>query len=217
MKTTKIILLVIALIVVAMISNAQNSKTKNSSSSSGGKCFNENSKVLNLGVGFWSHYYRKYGRGNYAYHSSPVFNLSYEQSLKQQVGPGFLGVGAFLGYQRTYLRYDDYYYKNNRYYWKQSWTYSYIAFRAAYHADALMTDKAELYFGANAGLRFSTYRFETNTDDPDVRIYDVKESTIYPAWALFVGGRFYFTDNIGIFGELGYGMSWLTVGASIKF
>jgi hypothetical protein len=35
--------------------------------------------------------------------------------------------------------------------------------------------------------------------------------------SLFAGMKYYFTDNVGAFLELGYGVSWATVGASFKF
>jgi hypothetical protein len=33
---------------------------------------------------------------------------------------------------------------------------------------------------------------------------------------VFVGGRYYFTDNIGAFAELGYGISILNLGLCVK-
>jgi hypothetical protein len=202
-----------------MISNAQTGKNKApAASSSGDKCFGAGTNVVNAGVGFWGGRYYRYGRsGAYVYRSSPALNLSFEHGLNKMVGPGYLGVGAYLGYQRSYYRYDDYYYNNNKYYYKHSWTYMVLAFRAAYHAEALMTENAELYFGASAGLRFQTYRFESNSSDPDLYRYQLSDRNIHAAYSVFVGGRYYFTENIGAFAELGYGISWLTAGVSFKF
>ena len=33
----------------------------------------------------------------------------------------------------------------------------------------------------------------------------------------YVGGNYLFTGNIGAFGELGYGVSYLTLGLTVKF
>jgi hypothetical protein len=195
---------------------AQSKNKKNTAASTGSKCFDESSKIINVGVGFWGSDYYRYGRGGaYSFHSIPALSLSYEQALPK-LGPGYLGVGAYLGYQKFWWRYDNYYYQNNRYYYTNNWTYMYIAARAAYHAEALMTDKAELYFGLSLGLRINKYSFETNAPGQDVYYYESHERSIYPAASLFVGGRAYLTPKFALFAELGYGMSWLTGGISIK-
>jgi hypothetical protein len=34
------------------------------------------------------------------------------------------------------------------------------------------------------------------------------------AYSLFVGGRYYFNQHIGVFAELGYGVAWLNLGVA---
>ncbi|MBA3665337.1 MAG: hypothetical protein H0W61_14155 [Bacteroidetes bacterium] len=221
MKTKKNILLV-AFFIAALTVSAQKNKNKNASSSapSGGKCFDESSKVINIGVGFLGNgYYSYHNNRNYYYHSNPAFNISYEQAIPNKLGPGLLGIGIYLGYQSAYFRYDKNYYYNNAYYYRQdNYRNTMIALRAAYHLDALTTEKAELYFGLTAGVRISTYSYGTNSPDPDLYVSTYR--TVYPASSLFLGGRYYFTNNIGMFGELGFGYTYynaLTLGLSIKF
>lgn len=202
--------------------NSSKSSSSNSSSASdknsGVGCFNESSKIINIGIGFGSRGYYSYNRGilGYSYHSSPAISLSYEQALKQKVGPGYLGVGAYLGYQSAYLQYDNYYYNNNKYYYRHSWKYMLFSARAAYHLDELNFEKGELYFGAIIGLRYQSYSYETNSIDPNRYDYQLSNNSLYPSWSLFVGGRYYFTPKIAVFGELGYGISYLTGGISFK-
>jgi hypothetical protein len=214
----RIITATLSLIVLLNVSTsrAQNGKNNASSNAGGAHCFDESSKILNLGVGFGGSYYR-YNRGHgYSYRQTPAFSLTYEQALKEKVGPGFIGIGGYLGYQTARFRYDDYYYNGNKYYYQHRWNYFVIAARGAYHLDVLNTDKAELYFGAIAGLRIQTYKYETNSTDPYRNQYDLSQRNIYPALSLFVGGRWYFKPNIGLFGEVGYGISYLTLGLSFK-
>jgi hypothetical protein len=214
----RIITATLSLIVLLNVSTstAQNGKSNASTSAGGAHCFDENSKILNLGVGFGGSYYR-YNRGHgYSYRQTPAFSLTYEQALKEKVGPGFIGVGAYLGYRSARLRYDDYYYAGNKYYYQYRWNYIVLAARGAYHLDILNTNKAELYFGAIAGIRIQTYKYETNSTDPYRDQYDLAQRNIYPALSLFVGGRWYFKPNIGLFGEVGYGISYLTLGLSFK-
>jgi len=37
------------------------------------------------------------------------------------------------------------------------------------------------------------------------------------AYSLYGGARYYFSENLAVFGELGYGISYLTVGLALRF
>ena len=210
------------LLFVALSLNAQNKKNNGTTSaaSSGDKCFSQNTNVLNFGVGFFGNSYYSYRNNrNYYYHSTPAVSVSFEHAIPKPAGPGLLGIGAYIGYQSTYFRYDkNYYYNNNYYYRKDSYRNTMIGFRAAYHLDALNFEKGEVYFGLIAGIRLSTYRYYTNDPDPNVYVSTYRQ--VNPASSFFVGGRYYFTSNIGVFGELGFGYNYysaLTAGISVKF
>ncbi len=181
----------------------------------GGAAFDASTRILNIGVGLGSRHYYNYGRG-YNSRSTPALSISYEQALGKKVGPGFVGLGGYFGFQRATYRYNDYYFNNNKYYYQHSYTHLMLAFRAAYHLDALIFDKGEVYFGLMAGLRISTYKYENNSPDPFKDNYRYSGSSIWPAYSLFVGGRYYFTPKFGAFAELGYGISYLTLGLSLK-
>jgi hypothetical protein len=45
--------------------------------------------------------------------------------------------------------------------------------------------------------------------------YSVNSSGVL--YDLFAGARYYFTDNLAVMGELGYGIAWLKIGVSLKF
>ncbi|MBK9284209.1 MAG: hypothetical protein IPM51_07785 [Sphingobacteriaceae bacterium] len=191
---------------------------KQKSASSGGSCFAGNNSVINLGVGFFSSVTYRYGKnGSYKYTQTPALSLSYEYGLPEKIGPGHVGVGAYFGYRAATYRFDDFYYLNNRYYYEHKWTYSYWAIRGVYHLDDLMNDKAELYFGTTLGIRYTKYKFNPNSNDPFLYNYELRESAVRPNISLFAGGRYYFTENIGAFLEIGYGITWLTGGLALKF
>ncbi|MFL5753899.1 MAG: hypothetical protein ACJ76F_10870 [Bacteroidia bacterium] len=190
-------------------------------SQSGGKCFDESTRVINLGAGLGSgNYYSAYRNHGYIYKSSPAFSFSYEQPLAKNVGPGLLGLGVYLGYQTASSTYNYYWDKNgykDYYYYRNRWNNFMVAARAAYHPDVLNFGKGEVYFGAMAGLRFQSYHYETNNPDPNSDIYRLSSRSVFPTLSVFAGGRWYFTDNLGLFAELGYGISYLTGGLSFKF
>jgi hypothetical protein len=183
---------------------------------SGAKCFTENTKILNTGIGAGSGYYASYRGAGYAYKSSPAFSISYEQALPKKLGPGYLGIGAYLGYQSSSSRNNTAYYSGNYYYYEHKWRSFLVAARAAYHFDFLNWERAELYAGVIAGVRIQTYKYDTNNPDPNKDFYRLNQGSAYPAYSLFAGARWYFVQNIGVFAELGYGISYGTVGFSFK-
>jgi hypothetical protein len=182
----------------------------------GGKCFDENSKILNTGIGAGSGYYSLYRGSGYSYKNSPAFSITYEQALPKKLGPGYLGLGAYLGYQSATSRYNNAYYNGSFYYYEHKWRSFLIAARGAYHFDFLNWDRAEVYAGVIAGLRIQTYKYDTNSPDPKKDVYRLNQGSAYPAYSLFAGARWYFVENIGVYGELGYGISYATLGFSFK-
>jgi hypothetical protein len=210
------LLLSLAFLITTTFANAQGGK---SSPTSGGASFDENSKIVNIGIAFGGYYYRYNRAFGYSYRITPAINISYEQALKKKAGPGFIGLGAYFGFQHASLQYNDYYYQGNKYYYRHSWNYMLISARGAYHADALNFEDGEVYFGATVGLRFQTYKYESNSLDPNKNLYQLSGRSIYPSSSVFVGGRWYFVPNVAAFGELGYGYSYpyLTAGVSFKF
>ncbi|MGZ4035816.1 MAG: hypothetical protein ACXVPU_04900 [Bacteroidia bacterium] len=195
--------------------------TQNTSSlqSSGGgeKCFDDATHIINLGFGFGSLSHQAiYSGVGYDHGITPAFSLSYEQPWPKKLGPGYLGVGAYVGYQHEHFDYDYNYYYSNNYYYHHSWNYYMVAARAAYHWDVLNSKNAEVYAGVIIGARFQTENYQTNdpnNNDP----YSYHESVAYPAYSVFAGARWYFVKKVALFGEVGYGISYLTGGVSFKF
>lgn len=178
-----------------------------------GTCFGEGTQLIGIGVGLpGGSYYRGYSYGNYT--TSPSFSITYEQPWKDKLGPGYLGVGGYFGYRSAKYRYDYNYYNYN-YYYQHKWNYFMIAARAAYHLDILNKEKAEVYAGALLGARIQTYNYTTS--DPYDYGYSLNEGSYYLTYSAFVGARWYFAKNMALFGEAGYGISYITGGVNFRF
>jgi len=220
---TSVLIFVLINTVLFSFSQTKSDK-KTNSNASGEQCFNASSRILNFGIGIGSRsYYSAYRGFGYSYGSSPAFSISYEQAIKEKLGPGYLGIGGYLGFQTFHANYNYNYYNynngnyNGNYYNKHVWNNYMIALRGAYHPDVLNFEKAEVYGGLNLGIRVQTYKFVTNNPDPyATTLYRYNSGNIYLAFSFFVGGRWYFAKNAGLFGELGYGISYLTLGFSLK-
>lgn len=184
----------------------------------GEKCYDASTHILNFGIGFGNPSYQSLYRGaGYSYGITPATSLSYEQPLPKKLGPGYLGVGAYFGYQHEHENYNNvYYYNSVNYYYNHSWNYFMIAARAAYHWDVLNSKNAEVYAGAIIGVRIQTYTYSTN-DPGQHDPYTYNEGSVFPAYTVFAGARWYFAKRVGVFGEVGYGISYLTGGISLKF
>ena len=192
-------------------------------SGGGSQSFDESTHIINLGVGFGANYYSGYSGYGYGYRSSPAFSISYEQALSKKVGPGYIGVGAYFGFQTASSTYNYYYNKNNNYnnqyyYSKNSWSNFLVGARAAYHWDVLNFEKVDIYGGLMLGARIQTYSYETNNPDPFYAdFYRLNQGSTYLSFSVFAGARWYFANKVALFGEFGYGISYATVGLSFKF
>jgi len=159
--------------------------------------FGKGTKVLNLGTGLsvWS-----YSSSSFF----PALSASLDYGIKENLGPGTLGVGAFLGFHRTTWNYSNDY--------KYTWTNFAIGPQATYHPYFAQTEKLDAYVALGLLARFYSYKdsWEDNAIDKNVNSFYIWPSTR-------LGARYLFSPNFGVFGELGWGISWLTLGVSLKF
>lgn len=216
MKKKSRMLLVIAIVSSLLITPAYAQK----SSGGSGKCYDENSHLINLGVGVGRSYYKYNHLNGWSSGRTPVFLLSYEQPLRNKVGPGYIGVGGVFAYQNEYVRYDGtWLYKSDwyDYYYRQNWDYYVIAGRATYHWDVLNSGKAEVYGGAEIGARFNSYRYTTNNPDPNYKGDEWHEGSADGVVAAFVGARWYFVPNVALYSEVATGVCFISGGLTFKF
>lgn len=187
----KIISVIVMFVMFGGILNAQEST------------FAKDDMVINAGVGFgWYSY-------GYGATSLPAISLSLEKGIKE-IDFGTLSVGGIVGFKHASYNwntaYDDY-----------SWTDFIVAARGAIHANILEVENLDTYGGVALGLRFQSY----NTYDlvgvfPNYDYEKVRKMDVNPLFALYVGGRYYFSEKFAAFGELGYGLGYITLGVSYK-
>lgn len=160
--------------------------------------FNKGSKVFDLGVGIGSDIYSRYH-----YHSGlPLLSASLEVGVRDGIiEKGTIGVGGYLGYT-TYS--EDI----------TNWGYNYkniiIGARGAFHYP--LANKLDTYTGIVMGFNISSS--EEYGADSEKNISATSGGLVY-SW--FVGGRYYFTENIGLMAELGVGITYFNIGVAFKF
>jgi hypothetical protein len=163
--------------------------------------FDKGDVVINAGIGLGSTVYH----GAYYKTTVPPLFLSGDYCLMEDLGPGNLGVGAYLGYSAYKWEYSSLDY---------GWKYStiIIAARGTYHFVDLV-DKLDLYGGVLLGAKIVSHKYFGDDLYSDTHT----ASGSGAAFSVFGGARYYFTDNLGAMAELGYGIAWLSLGVSLKF
>ena len=97
-----------------------------------------------------------------------------------------------------------------------NWSYSYIFIggRGEYHFDKselkIQNDNLDLYAGLTLGFNIVT------VSEPNIVTGGYSAQGSYFLFGLHIGGRYYFSQNIGAFLELGYGVGYITGGVSFK-
>ena len=150
---------------------------------------------VNLGIGVgtaWS------GLGN----GRPAINLSAEYGMAD-AGPGVISLGGFV--ENVGYKYQDGSYT-------QKWKFTVLGVRGVYHYNGFTSvPKLDPYAGLMLGYNLVSYKASG-------------ESYMNPnsygsgmGFAFFVGSRWFFTNSMGAFAELGYGASILKAGVAFKF
>ncbi|HXP48897.1 MAG TPA: hypothetical protein VN922_03025 [Bacteroidia bacterium] len=175
--------------------------------------FSKGTNVINAGVGIGG-YYSYWGGG---YYETPNFILSYENGTFGNVGPGTISLGALFSYKGI----SDNYIGSDGYNYTDTWAYWILGFRSAYHLNVPDAPRFDPYAGLMLGYYFLNHTFSTNNPDymhPGNPGY-VYYSASYPNYAalgLFVGARYYLSNAVGVWGELGYGYTTLAIGVNFK-
>jgi hypothetical protein len=165
------------------------------------------SNMLNLGVGVGG-YYNAYS----SYTSqTPAIGISFDHGFKQ-VGPGIITLGGYLGYKQLVNK-NNYYDGANAYYYKWTWTYLIIGFRSTYQYK--VSDKFDIYGGLLLSLNNDKFTHTSNDPSYNNHVYNYGGTNV--GFSIFGGAHYLFSNKFGAFGEIGYGVSYLTLGLSLKF
>lgn len=132
----------------------------------------------------------------------PAISLSADHGIWETGGPGVISLGGYvgnMGYKYSGSGYDS------------KWNYFIIGARGAYHYNGFHTKNFDLYGGAMLGYNIVKYSSNVSED------YFGKAYGSGLGFSGFVGGRYFFSNSIGAFAELGYGISVLNAGLTFKF
>jgi len=165
--------------------------------------FDLGDRVVNLGIGIGS---TLYTYSSYYSRGVPPVSISFEQGIKDEIlEKGVIGVGGYFGYSSS--KYRDTWLGTD---W--GWNYSYIVVGAMGTFHYPLVDNLDTYLGLLLG-----YNITTSREVGDVpSIYNNSYAHGGIAYSGFVGARYYFNDKFAVFGQLGYGIAYLTFGLSIK-
>ncbi len=161
--------------------------------------FEVGDKLINAGIGFGSTWYT----GTWYKTTLPPIFVSADIGFKDDIGPGVLGLGGYLG--MSSYKYEATYYLGN---WGWKYTSIVIGARGTYHYD--LVDNLDTYGGLLLGFRIISSKF---FGDETWATGSASSSGI--AYSFFVGGRYFFSDNFAVMAELGYGIAWLSIGVTI--
>lgn len=150
-------------------------------------------KNLNVGIGIGS----RFATGDI---SIPPVGVSYEVGIKDNIS-----IGGYLGYSASK---NEVSVVGSTWAWK--YTYIIVGARGAYHLD-IDNDKIDPYGGLLLGYNIASVKWDGSGNDPGTAA-----SAGGFTYSLFVGSRYAFTEKLGAFAELGYGISWLQLGLNLK-
>ena len=142
----------------------------------------------NIGVGLGS----RIGVGDMGL---PPLSLSLDYGINDNIS-----IGGYLGYISTKQDFAGVYSWN--------WTYMIVGVRGAYHLE--VSDNFDPYGGVLLGYNMVSVKTEGSGGKNPVAASSI-------AYAGFIGARYHFSKGFGVFGELGYGITWLNLGLALKF
>ncbi len=133
----------------------------------------------------------------------PAISVSLDHGLWEIGGPGVISLGGYVGN-------TGYKYSTSGY--TAKWNYIVAGVRGAYHYNGFTNvPNLDVYGGAMLGYNMVKY----SSDGNDMDMSGTYGSGI--GFSGFLGGRWFFSESIGAFAELGYGVSVLNVGVTFKF
>ncbi|RSK51067.1 hypothetical protein EI291_01765 [Hymenobacter rigui] len=179
---------------------------KSASQATGNALFQKGTTMVNLGIGLGLGY--GYGFGG-SLKATPAVSLSLEKGILEGIGPGVIGIGGLIGYKGYHYDYPgtDY---------KARWNNVIVLVRGTYHYDLLQNNKLDTYAGVSVGTRIESYKDTYYSEYLGGR-YDNSYGGARVEAGIFIGGRYFLTDNIGAFAEAGYDMSYLKLGLTARF
>ena len=133
----------------------------------------------------------------------PPLSASFEHGFTDKISAG--GLIGYSGSKEEFAAFGG------------TWTYKYsyiiVGARGSYHF--FSTDQIDAYGGAFLGYNIGNSKVTYDGTGNNL-IQPAAANVGGVAYGLHVGGRYYFSDSFGAFVELGYGISYLTLGVTMK-
>ena len=168
--------------------------------------FQKGTNVVSAGIGLGSSMLSYSGTSQ-----SPGISLQYERGVWDVGGPGVISLGGYAGFKG--YKYSG---KYSTYSYEQKWNYTVIGVRSAYYYNGLKADKVDLYGGLMLSYNILSYKYSDN--GPAGSYYSGSGSYGSAAgFSAYIGGRYFFTDNLAAWMELGYGVAYINLGVALKF
>ncbi len=164
--------------------------------------FEQGANVISAALGFGSGLYSGTG-----YSSGLAVGLAYEHCVVDGLidGNAAIGVGGYMGFASS---------KYSATFFGQSFGYKYTywvpAVRGAFHYEFL--ESLDTYGGLALGANIVTGK---ETGIGNNAAYTADASGFY--FSIYVGGRYYFTENLGAMVEIGSGVSYFNLGVCYTF
>lgn len=162
-------------------------------------------RYINVGVGLGSFYGSGLSYSDVSVSRIPPVSLSIDlKEIKKNIK-----LGAFIGYTSYKLSWANDFYGN--YGWRTSFTI--LGARGTYSFNLFDDPMIDTYAGVMLGYNIASVKYFGD----DIFANSVQATANSISYSGFIGMRYMFTPKMGAFAELGYGISYLTVGFTSKF
>lgn len=134
----------------------------------------------------------------------PPLSVGIDHSVASSLfdGNGSIGVGGYLGAEvYRYKGFDS-----------SVWSQTLVGPRGSLHYQ--FVDKLDTYFSLMLGVNIISWNY--NMKMADIAIKD-KDTSARFGWGAHFGTRYYLSDRWAVMGEFGYGLTFLTLGATYRF
>src|SRR5690554_6176585 len=164
--------------------------------------FEKSDLVFNAGIGFGS---GLYGTGYKT--TMPAISLSGEYGIVDDIfTEGLnLGVGGYVGFASSKYEYSGF---GGTYGWK--YNYTVIGARGAFHYT--FVDKLDTYAGVMLGYNVVSVKNIGTAPIGD----RTKTQGSSMTSSVYLGARYYLTNNFAVMGELGTGVAYVNIGVALK-
>lgn len=117
-------------------------------------------------------------------------------------GNGSIGVGGYLGAEvYRYKGFDS-----------SVWSQTLVGPRGSLHYQ--FVDKLDTYFSLMLGVNIISWNYNMKVADNAIKD---KDTSARFGWGAHFGTRYYLSDRWAVMGEFGYGLTFLTLGATYRF